>query len=272
MNYNFNSPNNGEASRLCLSGLIEDLRKRLVDTGFRNRLIHVNRNAKRANVVNIVHERSNDIYDLLCLKERKLRFRALGEDEEDLEQRDVLLLLDNKVDEARRRDAYLETELGPQALEKRLLKLKHDSDIAEEEQGANFLFLALGFLRWYEDGKSEVLRESPLVLLPVQLTRLQRGFTFSLTMRPDELTTNLPLQERLKGDFGILLPEIDDNEDWTPEVYFDKVAEIIQGKERWGIEQNGMQLGFFSFAKALMYRDLVEENWPEDWLTSVLLN
>ncbi len=268
MNYNFDSPNNGEASGLCLSGLIEDLRKRLVDTGHRNRLIHVNRNAKRANVVNIVHERSNDIYDLLCLKERKLRFRALGEDEEDLEQRDVLLLLDNKVDESRRRDAYLETELGPQALEKRLLKLKHDSDIAEEEQGANFLFLALGFLRWYEDGKSEVLRESPLVLLPVQLTRLQRGFTFSLTMRPDDLTTNLPLQERLKGDFGILLPEIDDNEDWTPEAYFCQVAEIIQGKERWGIEQNGMQLGFFSFAKALMYRDLVEENWPKDWLTS----
>ena len=265
---NTHNPHNREASGRSLSGLLDGLRKRLVDTGTRNRLIHVNRNAKRANVLNIVHEHSNDIYDLLRVKERKMRFRALGEDEEDLEQRDVLLLLDNKADKTRRRDAYLETELGPQTLEKRLLKLKHDSDIAEEEQGANFLFLALGFLRWYEDGRSELLRESPLVLLPVQLTRLQGRFIFNLTARPDDVTTNLPLQERLKGDFGILLPEIDDSEDWTPEAYFDQVADIIRGKDRWGIDRDGIQLGFFSFAKALMYRDLIEENWPTDGLTS----
>ena len=197
-----------------------------------------------------------------------MRFRAMGEDERDQEHHEVLFLLDTEVDETRLRDAYLETELGPQALEKRLLKLKHDSDIAEEEQGANFLFLALGFLRWYEDAKSEVPRESPLVLLPVQLTRLQNGFTFNLTVRPDDLTTNLPLQERLKGDFGISLPEIDDNEGWTPDGYFDQISEVIQEKERWGIDRNGMQLGFFSFAKALMYRDLVEENWHMDGLTN----
>lgn len=261
-------PHNRVTSGRGLSSLLDGLRKRLVDTGTRNRLIHVNRNAKRANVLNIVHERSNDTYDLLRVKERKMRFRARDGDESDPEPNGVLLLLDETASKSNHRDAYLETELGPQTLEKRLLKLKHDSDIAEEEQGANFLFLALGFLRWYEDDRSEVLRESPLVLLPVQLTRLQRGFTFNLTVRPDDMTTNLPLQERLKGDFGILLPEIDDSEEWTPEAYFDQVADFIRGKDRWGIDRDGMQLGFFSFAKALMYRDLVEENWPKDGLTN----
>lgn len=245
-----------------LSGVLDALRKRLVDTGTRNRLIHVNRNAKRANVLNIVHERSDDIYDLLRMNGRKMRFRARGRDEPGPESDDVLFVLDEDVDTSKYRDAFLETELGPQALEKRLLKLYRDSKTTEEEQGANFLFLALGFLRWYEDKKSDVLREAPLVLLPVQLTRLQRGFTFNVTARPDDVTTNLPLQERLKGDFGIVLPDIDDSDEWMPGNYFDRVAAVIQHKERWSVDRDGMQLGFFSFAKALMYRDLLEEKWP----------
>ena len=171
------------------------------------------------------------------------------------------------MDTSKHRDAWLETELGPQALEKRLLKLYRDSRIAEEEQGANFLFLALGFLRWYEDDRSHVLREAPLVLLPVQLTRLKRGFTFNLTARPDDVTSNLPLQQRLKGDFGVALQEIDDSAEWAPDDYFDRVADIIQTKKRWSVDRDGMQLGFFSFAKALMYRDLVEEYWPAGALT-----
>ena len=258
---------NDEAPGRDLSGVLEALRKRLVDTGPRNRLIHVNRNAKRANVLNIVHERSNDIYDLLSVRGRKMRFRARGEDEVEPEPHDVVFLLDEVVDTSKHRDAYLETELGPQTLEKRLLKLYRDSKTTEEEQGANFLFLALGFLRWYEERKSDVLREAPLVLLPVQLTRLQEGFTFNLTARPDDVTTNLPLQERLKADFGIVLPEIDDSEEWTPGDYFDRVAPAIRHKERWSIDRDGMQLAFFSFVKALMYRDLVEENWPAGALT-----
>ena len=250
-----------------LSRVLDALRKRLVDTGFRNRLIHVNRNARRANVLNIVQERSDDIYELLRSKGRKMRFRARDQDELEPERDEVLFVLDEDGDTSGYRDAYLETQLGPQALEKRLLKLYRDSRTTEEEQGANFLFLALGFLRWYEDGSSDVLRESPLVLLPVQLTRLQRGFSFNLTARPDDVTSNLPLQERLKGDFGIALPEIDDSEEWTPGDYFDQVADVVRSKARWSVDRDGMQLGFFSFAKALMYRDLVEENWPDGVLT-----
>lgn len=250
-----------------LSGVLDTLRKRLVDTGARNRLIHVNRNAKRANVINIVHERSDDIYDILRVNGRRMRFLARGEDELGPEGSDMVFVLDEDVDTSRHRDSYLETILGPQALEKRLLKLYRDSKTAEEEQGANFLFLALGFLRWYEDRKSEVLREAPLVLLPVQLTRLERGFTFNVAGRPDDVTTNLPLQERLRGDFGVVLPEIDDGEDWTPGDYFDRVEAVIRSMRGWSVDRDGMQLGFFSFAKALLYRDLVEENWPSGALT-----
>ncbi len=42
--------------------LLEDIRKKLVETGTRNRLIHVNRENKRANSLNIINERSDDIF------------------------------------------------------------------------------------------------------------------------------------------------------------------------------------------------------------------
>jgi hypothetical protein len=47
------------------------------------------------------------------------------------------------------------TNLDEQKLEKRLLSIYRDAKTAEEEQGINILFLAIGFLRWYEDEQSE---------------------------------------------------------------------------------------------------------------------
>ena len=84
------------------------------------------------------------------------------------------------------------------------------------------------------------------MLLPARLTRLEKGFSFSLTARPDELTTNLPLQERLKHDFGIALPELEEGPEWSPGAYFDQVADVVSEKPRWQVDRNAIQLGLFS--------------------------
>src|SRR5258708_28458923 len=42
------------------------------------------------------------------------------------------------------------------------------------------------------------------------------------------------------------------------------MAETVSGKSRWEVRPNAMVLGFFSFSKFLMYRDLDPENWPAD--------
>ena len=110
--------------------------------------------------------------------------------------------------------------MGPEALARRLLRLAHDAKTAEEEQGLNILYLAIGFLRWRESASSEILREAPLVLLPVQLVRNERTSTYDILSRDDDITTNLPLQERLRQDFGIVLPEIDEADGWAPSRLF----------------------------------------------------
>ncbi len=253
---------------------LEQSRRRLVELGTRNRLIHVNRANVRANALNIVNERSDDIFTILYRKHRKnrkhrkMRFHALrSEVETDKENTSDTPKLGawsgaGDFDESRYTDNKLETYLTPDALQKRLLRLAKDAHTAEQEQGINILFLALGFLTWYEDKNSGVKREAPLILLPVQLTRNARTATYEISIRDDDIEANLPLQERLKNDFGIKIPEIDIDDEWCPSSYFDQIDKRIAQKANWSIDRDGMQLGFFSFAKLLMYRDLDPNNWP----------
>ena len=245
--------------------VLEDARRRLLETGTRNRLIHVNRANQRANCLNIINEVSEEVYGLLRGQGKRMRFRAMGRERKADDGEMQLAVPDESLaaGDARHTDLFLETPLGPEALARRLLRLFHAARTAEEEQGLNILFLAIGFLRWKESAQSETGREAPLILLPVELVRNERSSTFDVRVRDEEVTTNLPLQERLRQDFGIILPEIDEQENWSPAQYFSQVQEAISGKEGWSADCDGMQLGFFSFAKLLMHRDLDPANWPD---------
>ncbi|WP_428489547.1 DUF3320 domain-containing protein [Rhodopila sp.] len=243
-------------ARQAVIKLFDDTRKRLVETGTRNRLIHVNRTNTRGNVLNVVNERSDDVHALLS-GGKIIRFAALGNDTD--EDRGQLVLAnagDHSFDDGRITDTQFKTRLGPDALQKKLLKIAREAQTAEEESGVNVLYLAVGFLTWYEDKSSSLPREAPLVLLPVELCRNARTSTYDIRVREADALTNLPLQQRLKDDFGIDLPELEIAEDWKPSNYFSLVNAVITARDRWKIDPNAIQLGFFSFSKLLMYRDL----------------
>jgi hypothetical protein len=252
-----------DGDRGKIAKLFDDTRKRLVETGTRNRLIHVNRANTKGNVLNIVNERADDVHSLL-VEHKAMRFLAIGQDR-DAEVQDLRLADAGEEGFAEDRyvDARLETRLGPDALAKKLLKIAREAKTAEEEQGVNILYLALGFLTWFEDKSSSIPREAPLVLLPVELVRNQRTSTYDLRIRDEDLLTNLPLQQRLRDDFGIDLPDIDVTDGWKPSAYFDQVQRVIATRPGWKIEADAIQLGFFSFSKLLMYLDLAVEAWPE---------
>ncbi|NGQ92442.1 DUF3320 domain-containing protein [Rhodobacter sp. HX-7-19] len=253
-----------ENKEKTVSKVLEAARRKLLDTGTRNRLVHVNRANSRANCLNVINEQADEVFSILRVNGRKMRFKAMGKDKT-AEGQEMLLALpeaDLPSTSDRLTDSFLEVPLGPEALARRLLRLATDARTAEEEQGLNILYLAIGFLRWRESPSSEVVRESPLVLLPVQLVRNERTSTFDIVAREDDISTNLPLQERMRQDFGIQLPEVEEAEDWAPSDYFAKVQDVVAGKPGWSIDSDGMQLGFFSFAKLLMHRDLDPGTWP----------
>lgn len=84
-----------------------------------------------------------------------------------------------------------------------------------------------------------------------------------MRFREDEIVTNLPLQQRLKEDFGINLPDVEIGDEWKPSDYFSAVEQIVAERDRWKVDRDGIQLGFFSFSKLLMFRDLAIEAWPD---------
>jgi hypothetical protein len=159
-------------------------------------------------------------------------------------------------------DDNLQTPLTTEKLQRRLLNLFYDARTYQEEQGVNILFLALGFLKWYEPDRPDRPRYAPLILVPVVLARRSAGTKFRIRYADEEIITNLSLGEKLKVDFKVELPEIPEGEDLDPSAYFDAVRTAVATEERWQVLSDDIVLWFFSFSKFLMYRDLQSENWP----------
>lgn len=133
--------------------ILDAARRKLLETGTRNRLIHVNRANQRANCLGIVNEPPM-MSSLLRDEGKRLRFKATGrdrrKDEAEAEDQLELLAIEAETEAStgpeRYTDQFLETPLGPEAQARRLLRLAGDARTAEEEQGLNILYLALGFL------------------------------------------------------------------------------------------------------------------------------
>ena len=65
------------------------------------------------------------------------------------------------------------------------------------------LFLAIGFLHWYEADNSEELRKAPLILIPVTLERSSAKEKFKLKYTLEEIGGNISLKAKLKNEFYI---------------------------------------------------------------------
>ena len=153
-------------------------------------------------------------------------------------------------------DSKLQTTLSPDALHKKLLSLYRETRRIEEEQGINVLYLALGFLRYYDSEKSERPFYGPLILIPVDLERSSVRSQFSVVGRDDDIEPNQSLTSLLRNDFEILLPQLGEDGKESPRSYCGRVVESIATKTRWEVQLNRMLLGFFSFGKFRMLRDL----------------
>ena len=164
----------------------------------------------------------------------------------------------------RHTDSYLQTRLTSEGLQKRLLAMYYDARTFEEEQGVSILYLAIGFLKWFESPTSDKERFAPLLLVPVDLERQTALSRFRVRAREEDIATNLSLHAKLMAEFSVTLPNVPDVEELSPATYFDAVEQAIKVQPRWQVIRNDMVLWFFSFAKFLMYRDLAPDTWPKE--------
>ncbi|SDW85002.1 AAA domain-containing protein [Alicyclobacillus hesperidum] len=148
-------------------------------------------------------------------------------------------------------------------LNKRLLNTFRTARTSLEEQGANTLFLAMGFLEWYESESSDKPLMAPLVLVPVTLERDTARDRFTVRYSEEEVVANLSLQYKLKIDFGIELPELEVDDERSLSAYIDSISETVAKQERWIVHADRLLMAFFSFGKYLMFRDLEADLWPD---------
>jgi len=154
--------------------------------------------------------------------------------------------------------------LGETELENRLIQLMRTGKRDLQEGGANTLFLALGFLAWHDPkSRNTKMNFAPLVLIPISLERKNARSRIILSGLDEEARFNATLLELLKQDFGISIPELEnelpkDDHGLDVERIYQLVTSAVRNCEGWLVTHD-IQLSTFSFARYLMWRDLREQ-------------
>jgi very-short-patch-repair endonuclease/DNA polymerase III delta prime subunit len=184
-----------------------------------------------------------------------------GQDEDLHRQRTGEGITEEYAKDALERKQVL-VDLPSDELARRAVEIYRKTQTALQEGGANTLFLALGFLLWKRDEKDDRRFRAPLILLPVTLERKSVRSGIRMAAHDDEPRFNTTLLEMLRKDFAI---EINGLEGELPRDQSGiDVGEIWNMVRRAVKEAKGFEvvedvvLGHFSFAKYLMWKDMVD--------------
>lgn len=142
---------------------------------------------------------------------------------------------------------------------RRLLEIYREAKLSIEENGANTLYLALGFLSWYETPTSPQRRLAPIILVPLEIERRSIQEGFSIRQGDDEPMVNVTLLANLAAEFDLNISGLDpipmDDHGINVPLILRKFREAIVEIDRWEVLEQAY-IGHFSFAKFLMWRDL----------------
>jgi len=245
-------------------GRIERWQRKLLDLSLRNRLLNF---ADSAQTIPILCP------DLPALEDRladgaRLRIVSLA-DENPVGNRDPELHRQQTGEDINARFAseafargQVAVPLPGREMTNRLTTLyrKAKSDLAEG--GANTLYLAAGFLRWKKTPTDARVYRAPLLLVPVKLERRSAQSAFTLVHHEDEVRFNATLLQFLERDFGLRIPALaaelprDASGIDLPAV-FETMRAAVRDVPGFEVATD-TALSTFSFAKYLMWKDLVD--------------
>lgn len=255
---------------------IETWRTLLLDTTKRNRLI--NFKSGRIGGVALVHPDPDAVWSGLLTSNSTLVFvwkrnlidmpfapagdksMTLFDPVNSMATNNEAGILEQCLDSPRLRDNHLLTDRPDDQLAKRLTRLDLSARESLTEQGVTTLFVAFGFLRWFESPDSKIEIRSPLLLLPVQLQRDSVEAPWKLIAEDEEILPNHSLAQLMANDFRLRLPIPDDdpaNADdptWRTQ-YFAEIRQAVAEHAGWGTLDE-VALGTFKFQKLAMWEDL----------------
>ncbi|MSR62026.1 MAG: DUF3320 domain-containing protein [Planctomycetes bacterium] len=240
---------------------IERWKRHLLDLTNRNRLLNFLPTKKTVPLECSALGRLEDLCSsgrLLTLRERLTEMQAATANVRPLADEAVRRLVEAELDAGRLVTPFTEAELAP-----RLTEIFRAAREGLEEGGASGLYLALGFLEWYESPTSDRPRLAPLLLVPVDLQRGSIRQGFKLARAADETRFNTTLLEMLRAQHHVEIPGMDPLPEDAQGVDVDtlllRVTEALRDVPRWRVLHQAC-LGFFTFAKFLMWKDLDEQS------------
>lgn len=153
----------------------------------------------------------------------------------------------------------LHADVTEAEINRRLLEIYREAKLSIEENGANTLYLALGFLSWYETTTSPKRRLAPIILIPLEIERRSVQEGFSIKQGDDEPMVNVTLLAHLASDFELSISGLDpipmDEHGIDVPLILRKFREAVVDIDRWEVLESAY-IGHFSFTKFLMWRDL----------------
>jgi very-short-patch-repair endonuclease len=253
------------SSENAVLGAYESLRKKLIQTSLRNRMINYRQpNSRSATGLQIEQESSAQVWTELVGNRKKFGFTGpvdQAAEQSNLDLEHLELALEEPQNDTS--DLLLLSTLPKSKRESRLLGTFRAAQEQLDERGVNTLFLVLGMLKWKEP-EEQGTHLAPLILIPVALERTNRG-EFKLSYDEGDIGTNLSLQTKLK-ELGLELPDlVTDSADFTPEAYFESVGNTFRELNGWEVLPDSITLNFFSFEKIALFLDLDLARWPENF-------
>lgn len=140
-----------------------------------------------------------------------------------------------------------------------IVAIKNISKKAREfidETGVNVAYIAVGFIHWKESESSNYVYRAPILLVPIQLEQTSLIEPYYIKSTGDEILTNPTFAYKLDAEYGIKLPEYNDEGLLS---YLETVKQLVS-KLQWSVSSE-CKIGIFSFLKINMYRDL-KDNAP----------
>ena len=276
--------NNNRLNSDFATNSLENLRKKLLLTNSRNKLIKFSHN--KTSDIRAIEVSMDDLASKL-LDGKEFSFLAIPDPtEEELlehgylaineEGRIINVKPDPKAPEWAKLLGYdtsyeqqtntkankennIQTLVYQKKLDALLKKLKSQADACIKETGSNALYIMFGFLEWLESENSDRKFLAPLYLIPISIEKkkIKSSNTqeYFIKHTGEEITANLLLAEKLRHNFGILLPIIEEKQ--LPSEYLAKTlqATIKYKTNKWKVN-NFVSLSICDFATSLMYKDL----------------
>lgn len=246
------------------AGRIDRWQRKLLDLSLRNRLLNF-KDSKQS--VPFICSDISHLEDRLA-DQKRIRIISLP-DQNPLGDRDIKLHQQSTgkdINYEFAQGALLRDELSSPLqkndLDTRLINIYRRAQNDMAEGGSNTLFLAVGFLRWKKSPEDSQVYRAPLLLVPVKLERRSASSNFNITHHEDDVRFNSTLLQLLKKDFDLNLTQFD--ADLPLDANGIDVPMVMQMMRQAIRDVQGFEvvdetaLSNFSFAKYLMWKDLVE--------------